>query len=493
MTLWFLGKLMKSAVLGAAFFVWLAGCGGSAMAQTVTVTATSGGFSLTGDVLSFDGRYLRLMSESGEVTLDYSTLTCSGEACPSVDAHAAQLRMNGAPRLADLLIPALIEGYARANSARLVRTDRPDGTSYALGIGQQSLLVDVRSTSVAEAIADIAANLADVALVDRSISASEAALLTSAGGGLAAERPQIVALDADVAIHHPALDPREIELSQIADLKEPRLAVSLADGTWQAGASVPSVRDAVLSGDADLGMLPFGMEGNATIAGLRGPCGRTIRPGRETLKTGDYTLTRPLSLLRPTRRLAPEAEDFLVWLRSGPAQSVVRRAGFVDLGAEPIGIDQQGERLAGAIAAAGPEVGLGELQRLVRILSEHDRLTPTFRFEDGSTRLTPQSQAYLLQLARDILEGVYDGAELMLVGFSDGRGPALANRELSEARAGAVRAALLQSLGDRLPATVSLTTEAFGESLPIGCDDVDWGRHLNRRVELWVGYPDASE
>ena len=38
-------------------------------------------------------------------------------------------------------------------------------------------------------------------------------------------------------------------------------------------------------------------------------------------------------------------------------------------------------------------------------------------------------------------------------------------------------------MGDTAPA---LETEAFGEALPMACDDSDWGRKVNRRVEVWV-------
>jgi phosphate transport system substrate-binding protein len=41
-------------------------------------------------------------------------------------------------------------------------------------------------------------------------------------------------------------------------------------------------------------------------------------------------------------------------------------------------------------------------------------------------------------------------------------------------------------LGGQLPDTVQLQTEAFGEALPMGCDDTNWGQQTNRRVELWA-------
>jgi len=123
---------------------------------------------------------------------------------------------------------------------------------------------------------------------------------------------------------------------------------------------------------------------------------------------------------------------------------------------------------------------------MIRILSPRVRMSSTFRFEQGSTRLDGQSRSNIMQLAQAIRDGQFGGRELMLVGFSDGRGPALANRELSSVRASSVQRALESALGGNIPYNLTIETEAFGEALPMACDDTIWGQKTNRRVELWV-------
>ena len=154
---------------------------------------------------------------------------------------------------------------------------------------------------------------------------------------------------------------------------------------------------AVAADSGALGVLPFRDVGITQSIALRDACGFISAPRLTALKTEDYPLTAPMFLYLPSRRLPPFARDFLTWMDGPQAQLVVRWAGFVDQGAVPISIDSQGQRFANAIAAAGVDMPLIELQRLVHVLGLRVRLSTSFQFEVGSTRLDAQSN--LLSLA----------------------------------------------------------------------------------------------
>lgn len=123
---------------------------------------------------------------------------------------------------------------------------------------------------------------------------------------------------------------------------------------------------------------------------------------------------------------------------------------------------------------------------MVAILDSMTRLTTSFRFETGSARPDAQSRANVQQLAREIETGFYDARRLVFVGFSDGEGAADANRKIAMKRAEAVRDAVLQAAELPQSLQVDIGVEAFGEALPMACDDSSWGRQVNRRVEVWV-------
>jgi len=144
-----------------------------------------------------------------------------------------------------------------------------------------------------------------------------------------------------------------------------------------------------------------------------------------------------------------------------------------------------GLRLINAIQGAGEETTLADLKRLVDLMDGADRLSLTFRFEDGTSQMDASSLENLADLARLIEVGVFRDTELILAGFSDGSGAAAVNLELSQTRAMGVLAALK----DAAPAAAESAlprVEAFGEALPMACDETAAGRRLNRRVEVWL-------
>jgi phosphate transport system substrate-binding protein len=158
----------------------------------------------------------------------------------------------------------------------------------------------------------------------------------------------------------------------------------------------------------------------------------------------------------------------------------------VDQAPEELSINQQGDRFANAITVIGEDVKLSEVQRLVKTLSPMRRLSTSFRFRTGSSALDAQSLSNVQQLARSLERGLYDERELTFVGFSDGEGPEDTNRRIAEQRAQAVLDAVRKAAEAISLDQLNIRVDAFGESLPMACDDSAWGRQVNRRVEVWV-------
>ncbi|WP_245820446.1 phosphate ABC transporter substrate-binding/OmpA family protein [Flavimaricola marinus] len=488
--------------------------------------ATDGTLSLQGRVLGYDGRYLRLETAQGEITLDYAKVSCIGATCPDPDAFVDLLRFSGTGRLGGLILPAMVEGYARAHGLIATRVEETLSTfRYDLtdSDGTAIARLSFRLTTTEDGFADLFAHEADVVMAAREISPAEAEVARDAGMGQlnAPARVRILAFDALVPLVSPANPIDEIALEDLARayagevtnwqaLGGPDQPIELHLGNPNTGLAQGFVQNvleatgrelsadvvqhpgdqavvaAVLAAPNALGITSFETIGNADALPLSGPCGLRTRAGLTEVRTGDYPLTMPLFLYLPVRRLGPVAQDFIDWLNTADAQLILKRIGVPGQNAVPIPISEQGDRLAAAIGAAGDEVGLAALQRMIDAMEGHDRLTPTFRFGAGQSGLDPASRAHVRSVAQAIRDGQYAGQDLLLLGFSDGRGPASTNQRLSAARAETVRSAIVSVLGGTLPEGLTLRTVALGEALPMGCDDTVWGRQMNRRVELWA-------
>jgi outer membrane protein OmpA-like peptidoglycan-associated protein len=108
-------------------------------------------------------------------------------------------------------------------------------------------------------------------------------------------------------------------------------------------------------------------------------------------------------------------------------------------------------------------------------------------FDFDRADITPEG-AEVLERIHEVLV-YYDEAPVRIHGHTDSVGDPGYNQQLSERRAEAVRAYLVDRLGvpgDRL------TTRGFGETRPVASNDTEEGRALNRRVEVLVETDDHS-
>ncbi|MGQ0565501.1 MAG: phosphate ABC transporter substrate-binding/OmpA family protein [Gemmobacter sp.] len=475
---------------------------GQARCQDATLTALDGGLSLSGDLVGFDGEFYRLDTAYGVLTVDAAGVLCEGPACPDLSAPFAAIRITGAAEPALALLPRLVAAFAASRgltyrqdgAAGFAATIANPSTREALGTftfapaapAEAILRVDEgRADLVVAALSDdgmaarVLANEALVVLVatDNPLTQVRSTDLARALTGEVKNWQDLGGPDMPIVLH--ALSP-EVALQGAVAARlggDMPAEVRHPDATALAAAVARDPWALALSGRADIGP--------ARVLPLTDSCDFPLPVTALTVKAGDYPLSVPLYLMAPRRRMPLITREFLEFLATDAAQSVIAAAGYIDRRPTRAPLTGDGQRLLGAIRSAGPEVSLPELQRLAAAMTGGERLSLTFRFEDGSTQLDAASQDNLAQLARLIGARAFDGFALSLAGFSDGSGEAATNLALSRTRAEAVRASLARIApdlrDDELP-----TVDAFGEALPMACDSTPSGRHINRRVELWL-------
>ena len=498
---------------------------GAAWAEDVTLLSQDGAVEISGQILGYDGEFYRVSTDYGELTVDASGVRCDGPGCPNLTEFVPQVRVVGAAVMADKLLPALIEGFAADRRMQVSREDTPDGVLFSLlrpASGDAVLRLLLQSGTSDDGIAALVAGQTDLALALRDLRAEERVAARQAGLGDLQDIGQavIVALDALVPAVAPGNPVQAISPTDLArvmagvvtnwselggetapiNLHLPPAGSGLAqaitdrllapDGLQPASGQLHPDTQAVAQAVA---VDPFGLAlvtrtelGPARALQLSSGCGHALGATPQTVKTEDYPLTTPFFLYQPMRRLPKLGRDFMAYLQGSEAQYVVRAAGFTDQAVERLRLAGQGERLANAILATGEDVTLDDVQEMVSLMRETDRLSVTIRFEPGAPAPDAQSRGNIALLARGLEQGRFDGQRLVFVGFSDGDGGAAVNRRIALRRAQAVRDAVLAQAETADLARVEIDVRGFGEALPMACDDSDWGRRTNRRVEIWL-------
>lgn len=494
---------MKRLISGGAAFIAAFLVSQMVLAQDVTLTSRNGGLSLSGLLLAYDGEFYRVDTEYGNLTVDAEGVICEGPACPDLTAPLAVIRVTGAGEAAGKLLPPLFGVFAAGRGLTFqLLIPAPDFAAEITdpGTGQPLARISFAPAMLGaamdalrqERVELVVSGDAPAGFQARALAldplipviASENHLPRISSAGLAAAlRGEVVnwqdlgGPDMPIVIHALTAD------NPIQHAAEERLGGAFADGPRHPDAT--SLAAAVARDPWALALTGQSALGAARPVLLTDSCGFPLPATPLTVKAEDYPLTAPLFLLTPNRRMPLLLREFLEFLATDAAGRVIAAAGYVDrrMGRAPL--TEDGQRLLGAIRVAGTDVKLAELQRLAAAMTGGDRLSLTFRFQDGSVQLDAHSRENLADLARQIAAGRFAGETLTLAGFSDGTGAADVNLALSESRAVAVRTALRDIAPDladqQLPGVL-----AFGEALPMACDTTGAGRQINRRVELWA-------
>ncbi|RUO39061.1 hypothetical protein CWE15_09990 [Aliidiomarina taiwanensis] len=120
----------------------------------------------------------------------------------------------------------------------------------------------------------------------------------------------------------------------------------------------------------------------------------------------------------------------------------------------------------------------------VRVIREGDNLrlqlpsNITFAFD--SATISQSFEPVLIDVAKVLNK--YEKTTLLVQGHTDSTGAASYNQQLSLQRANAVR----NHLAGRGVDVRRMTTEGYGQTMPVADNNTEAGRQLNRRVELRI-------
>jgi phosphate transport system substrate-binding protein len=243
--------------------------------------------------------------------------------------------------------------------------------------------------------------------------------------------------------------------------------------------------DSVSADPYAIGFTSLAFTRSAKVLSLRQECGILTDASLFSVKAEQYPLQRRLYLYERPDGMPYYARSLLDYAISDAAQPVIASAHLVDRSPEYRALTDMGSQLVHSLTGEF-EFSLDLFRSLVSELGDGLRLSTTFRFNLGSTKLDYLSDRAAAALARQLVEGKFAGQEMLLVGFSDAIGEFDRNLALSVGRAQTVYDTMVDAVGLPALSDVSLQVQGYGELMPVACNTTPEGRDANRRVEIWV-------
>jgi len=504
-----------------------------AFGADVTLKSSDGTVNIVGEFLAFEENAYRIKTGLGELRISAERVRCEGEACPSFEDATADVVIAGSDTVGLGMMPLLLEGYAAFNDAdSTVTATRVAGEIIAEFVGDQgfgdpmgSFLVS--STTSGDAFKKLLSKDTEIGMASRRIKPAEARALKGDGAGnmISPNQEHIVAVDSLVVIVNPDNPVQELTTQQVSDIFAGKITnwkelggddaeIALFDrqdgsGTRSVfqskvnnGEEVGVVASATVMNDntamaaavnADpngIGFVSYAFQRGAKALPLVNECGIRMTPDAFSARTEEYALQRRLYLYNRDDAVSDATKSFLDFAKSTDADNVIQKSGFISLGIDKVAQSGDSNR-ALALKAANVDAYEGSVVAdMLGQMEDYDRLSSTFRFRSGSSRLDERARLDMARLT-DFLEQSPDGTEVMFVGFTDDVGAFDSNRELSQRRANRVISQLAEAAGDRL-GDVKLASTGYGEVAPSACNSNENGRGINRRVEVWISVPTNS-
>ena len=511
------GAILTSAILASTAL--------TATAQTVTLKSDDGTVSIDGELVSFEGGIYAVRTVLGTMRMSADSVRCEGEGCPK-PVGPAEVYIAGSDTIGVSLMPLLLTGFAGQTDGIAETVEDGDNVVKASliadsGFGDPIGNFTVQSTTSSDAFVRLQSPDTKIGMASRRIRPAEARRLRDSGAGnmIDLRQEHVVAVDSIAVIVHPnnpvdtlsleALDRiysgQIVNWSQLGGPNEPIRAFGRDEGSgtgqvfesriFAASGRSRSSNVSLVSSNSEMttavreNPYSIGFVGSAFTRGTKplsiaGVCGITSRPDAFSAKTEQYPLQRRLYLYNRADNLDQTTEAFLDFATSSAADDVVSKSGFINLGVSRLEQDVVEGRMRELVENTIDPFEFGVMRELLVDMFQWDRLSTTFRFASGSSRLDGKALIDVERLI-EYLGTQPVGTQVALVGFTDGDGAFEANRALSIGRAQQVAATIEQAAAGRLSG-VQFIAKGYGELAPSACNETLEGKRINRRVEVWI-------
>lgn len=519
-------KASQSALSALALVATLA-VPTAALSAQVQLKSSDGSVDMTGEYVDFVDGYYVLRTDLGDLRISADRVDCLGAGCPNFNTPTAEVQIRGSDTIGLGLMPLLMTGYANhLNAEAKVKESGLDGEIVATLIGESGYGDEIGSlmvtpTKSSDAFTSLEDGSADIGMSARRITRAEALALKEAGAGnmVSPAQEHLFAVDSLVVITHPSNPIDQISIAQLRDIYSgkitnwselggndaPITVVNRQEGSGtrqvfknrvfgedpgdtQVGQSIANdsvtISYLVNNDPNAIGYVGFAFQRGAKALDLIDECGMVSESDSFAAKVEEYALQRRLYLYNRADFDNLGAANFMDYVTTGGADTLIAKSGFIDLGVVSKSQDIDSQRAQSLLVAGEDAYEKGFIREMMAEMVEYERLSTTFRFRAASPRLDDRARFDMERLV-SYLEGMPSTTSVLFVGFTDNTGTFDSNHELSISRAELVADELREFAGDRLGG-ITMAATGFGQIAPVACNLTDTGQAVNRRVEVWI-------
>jgi phosphate transport system substrate-binding protein len=454
-------------------------------AQDITLTSKSGGLTVSGALLAFDGQTYQVETDLGRITISDNDLTCQGEGCPSAKDRLDVFSLISTDRISRETLLELLLSFAK-NSEQLTKqtgpfqkpstvelSHRTDGLKSIVSFKSDVINLQFSANGTGTPVGYDAVQIISTApALDGKIDANA---LRKIWQGEITNWNQLGGMDVPIRLILPIY--ADDLFSSFVQF-DPEMSAENITSNVEYFLSPEAIIEAVSQTTDTIGLIYQSHPTTLTVAMDMG-CEITSLPSEFTIQSMVYPLAFQLTMGSNTNYAPRTAKDLQAFAQTPAGQTILTKAGLIPLIGKHIDSSHRGKRFGDAIASADADVGLSALKDFKTFSDSAIRLATTLYFADNGRDLDDRSSKMLGALSAHLSSDAYAGKTILAVGFSDSVGGANANQTISLTRARHVQA-LLSELN------VSSDAFGFGEVAPIGCNDSPYGRSKNKRVEIWV-------
>lgn len=419
---------------------------------------------------------------------------------PALAETTIWLRLQGSNTVGAKLAPALAKGFLehRGVESVVIQPTNIENEFLVSGIHEQrSVGITVAAHGTATGFQALIAKQADIAMASRPIKSEERTQLAAVGDMQSVEAEHTLGIDGVAVLVNRANPIAKLDRQQIARLfsgevsnwKEfggPDIPVTVyardeRSGTWetfkelvlgkeyslsaqaQRFESNDSLSDSVAADKGGIGFAGLPSIRSSKALAVADGATNALLPGRITVATEDYTLSRRLFLYTAPQQTSPLAAAFVEFSLSHEGQQIVAASGFVSQNIE-------------VVKQSVPENAPDFYRNLA---ASAQRLSVNFRFKEGNAKLDNKALRDVDRLTAFLKLPENSQRRVYLIGFSDIEKNEKHDYVISRFRALAVRAALMQR---DVPV---FQIEGLGAFMPVA-SNAEVAAAKNGRVEVWV-------